>query len=79
MTRIKATVRRMQVPNLVHLPGHRIGQKNIMNRRLRNAPYKIKKLLPEYKRVDIKKNGQIVRSVNVKKNYLLYRKKKDGF
>ena len=55
MTRIKATVRRMQVPNFVHLPGHRIAEKNIMNRRLRNAPYKIKKLLPEYKRVDIKK------------------------
>ena len=79
MTRTKTTVRRMQVPNLVHLLGHRIGQKNKMNRRLRNAPYKIKKLLPEYKPVDIKKNGQIVRSVNVKKNYLLYRKKKDGF
>ena len=55
MTRKKATVRRMQVPTFVHSLGHRIGNKNIMNRRLRNIPYKIKKLLPEYKRVDVKK------------------------
>ena len=38
-----------------------------MNRRLRNALYNIKKLLPEYKRVDVKKNGQIVRSINLRK------------
>ena len=34
MDRTKATIRKMQVPTFVHSPGHRIGNKNIMNRRL---------------------------------------------
>ena len=79
MTRSKATVRRMLVPNCVHSPDYRIGNKNIMNRRLRNDPYKIKKLLPEYKRVDDIKNGQIMRSMNVRKKAIYFTGKRMVF
>ena len=65
MAGTKATVKMMQVPTFGHSPGRRIENKNIMSRRLRNAHYKIKKLLPEYKQVDVQKNGQIMRSMNV--------------
>ena len=79
MARSKATVRRMLVPNCVHSPDYRIGNKNIMNRRLRNDPYKIKKLLPEYKRVDDIKNGQIMRSMNVRKKAIYFTGKRMVF
>ena len=59
MAKTKITVRRIQVLTFVHSPGHRIGNKNIIKRRLRNAPYEIKKLLPEYKRADVKKMGKL--------------------
>ena len=51
MARTKATVRRMPVT----VPA-RIGNKNILNRRLRVLPFKIKKILPEIKTVLVKKN-----------------------
>ena len=54
MARTKATVRQMPRPNFIPPPGHRIGNKNIFNRRLRNAPFKIKTLLPERKLVELK-------------------------
>ena len=47
MTRTNATMRRLST--FVLAPGKRIGYKNILNRRLRNAPFKIKKLLPQSK------------------------------
>ena len=76
MAKTKITVRRIQVLTFVHSPGHRIGNKNIMKRRLRNAPYEIKKLLPEYKRADVKKNGQIVRSMNARKKAIYFNGKR---
>ena len=45
----------------------RIGNKNILNRRLRVMPFKIKTILPEMKRVSVKKNGQTVREMNVRR------------
>ena len=50
MARTKATVRKP--PTFVPAPEQRIGNKNILNRRLRNAP--IKKLLPQTKQVKVK-------------------------
>ena len=52
MARTKATVRKP--PTFVPAPEQRIGNKNILNRRLRNAPFKIKKLLPQTKQVKVK-------------------------
>ena len=50
MARTKAAVRRMPVTMPV-----RIENKNILNRRLRVLPFKIKKILPEVKTVSVKK------------------------
>ena len=51
MARTKAIVRRM--PFAV-IPQQRIGNKNILNRRLRNMPFEFKKIVPEMKRVAVK-------------------------
>ena len=77
MAGTKATVKMMQVSTFGHSPGRRKENKNIMSRRLRNAHYKIKKLLPEYKQVDVQKNGQIMRSMNVIKKKLFTFLKKE--
>ena len=55
----KATVRRLLI--FVLAPGQRICNKDILKRRLRKAPFKIKKPLPKTKQVKAKKNGQVVR------------------
>ena len=55
MAKTKATVRRLRTPSFVLSPRHRIDNKNILNKRLRNAPFKLKKLLPEKKKVEVKK------------------------
>ena len=62
MARTKATVRRL--PQVV-IP-QRIGKKNILNRCIRNIPFQIKQILPQSKGVDVKKNGQVVRRMNVR-------------
>ena len=64
MTRTKATVRRLRT--FLPAPGQRTGNKDILNRRLRNAPFKIKKLLPQTKQAEVKNNGQVVRRMNVR-------------
>ena len=43
------------------------------------TPYKIKKLMPEYKRVDDIKNGQIMRSMNVRKRAVYFTGKRMVF
>lgn len=50
----------------VPAPGQRIGNKNVINRRLRNAPFKIKRLVPQAKQVKVKKIGKVLRRINVK-------------
>ena len=50
MVRTKATVRRLRTPTFLPAPEQRIGNKNILNTRLRNAPFKSKKILPEQRR-----------------------------
>ena len=47
-------------------PEQRIGNKNVINRRLRNAPFKIKRLLPQAKQVKVKKIGKVLRRINAK-------------
>ena len=32
-------------------------------------PYKIKLILPEQKQVDIKKNGQVIKTINVRRKF----------
>ena len=63
MARAKATVRRMP---LAIIP-QRIGSKNILNRCLRNMPFKLKQVLPEMKRVAVKKRGLLIRQMNVRR------------
>ena len=53
MTRTKATVRRLRQPTFVDVPGQRIGNKNILNRR--NSMSKIKTLLPQTLQMKVKK------------------------
>lgn len=50
MAKTKATVRRLGTPSFVPTPGQRIGNKNILNRRLRNVPFKLKNSLAWTKR-----------------------------
>ena len=59
MDRTKATVRRLNRPTFVAVPGQRIGNKNIINRR--QSMFKIKTLLPQIEQVEVKKNGQVIR------------------
>lgn len=56
MARTKATLRRIP-----QAPIQRISNNRILNRRVTNAPYKIKKLLPQTEVVKVKKNGQVLR------------------
>ena len=56
MARTKATVRGMSVDVIV---SGRRGK--------RTYPYKIKLPLPEQRTVNIKKNGQIIKTINVKR------------
>ena len=64
----KATVRRLLT--FVSAPGQRICNKDILTRRLRKAPFKIKKPLPKAKQVKAKKNGQVVRRmIVIQKSY----------
>ena len=56
MARTKATLRRIP-----QAPIQRVSNNRILNRRVRNAPYKIKKLLPQTKVVKVKKNSQVLR------------------
>ena len=65
MASTKATVRKLNQPTFVAAPGQRIGNNNIMDRR--NSMFKIKTLLPQALRVEVKKNGQVVRRVNVRR------------
>ena len=58
MARTKATVRRM---SLAAIPQQRIGNKNILNRRLRNILFKLKNIMPEMK------NGQVIKEMNVRR------------
>ena len=72
MARTKATVRRF--PNIVSIPQGCIGNKNVLNRRLRNMPFKLKQIIPGMKRVAVKKNGQVIREICMKICILLWRK-----
>ena len=55
MARTKATVRRFPA----------VIRSDFQRRTFR--PFKIKEILPEQKTVDIKKNGQIIKTINVRK------------
>ena len=70
MARTKLTVRRTLGPMFVPAPGHRIGNKNIINRR--NNQFKIKNLLLETKDVQVKKNGQFIRTMNVRRKSIYF-------
>ena len=70
MARTKLTVRKTLGPMFVTAPGHRIGNKNIMNRR--NNQFKIKNLLLETKDVQVKKNGQFIRTMNVRRKSIYF-------
>ena len=61
MTRTKATVTRIP-PVLLQ---DRIDNKNILNRRVRNIPFKIKKHLPNNESVEVEKNDRVVRKMRV--------------
>ena len=65
MARTKATVRRLNRPMFVAVPGQKIGNKNIMNRR--QSMFKIKTLLPQHKQIEVKKIGRIVRRMTVRR------------
>ena len=65
VARTKAMVRRLRQPMFVTAPGQRMGSKNIMNRR--NSIFKIKTLLPQRLQVEVKKNGQVLKRMDVKR------------
>ena len=65
MARAKGTVRRLNRQTFVAAPGQRIGNKNIMNRR--KSMFEFKTLLPQIKQIEVKKNGQVVRRMTVRR------------
>ena len=65
MASTKATVRRINAPSFVAATGQRIGNKNILKRR--NTRFKIKTILPKQKQMEVKKNGQVVCKMIVKR------------
>ena len=58
MARPKATVRRIPQVSI-----QRIGNKNILNRQIRNGLYKIKKVLPQSKALEVKQNVRVIRGM----------------
>ena len=56
MARTKTTVR-LGRPIFVAVPGQRIGNKNILNRR--NSMFKIKTLLPKTLQIEVKKMAKL--------------------
>ena len=68
MARTKETVRRL--PQVV-IP-QSIGNKNILNRRIRNILFKVKQILPQSKSVNVKKNTQVVRQMNVRQKAVYF-------
>ena len=65
MARIKATVIRLNRPTFVAALGQRIGNKNIMNRK--HSMFKIKTHLSRTVQVEVKKHGQVVRRMRVRR------------
>ena len=55
MAGTKATVKRLSRPAFIPAPGQRIGNNNILNRKVRNTPFKIKQILPQTRQVEVKK------------------------
>ena len=64
MTRTKATVRRLSVKTR-RLPGWLINGEYDKKKRI--YPLKIKEILPEQKTVSIIKDGQIIKTIHVRK------------
>ena len=65
MTRTKATVRRLSVKTR-RLPGWLInGEYEKKNKTI--YPFKIKEILPEQKAVNIIKDGQIIKTIHVRR------------
>ena len=58
-----------QTPGAENRPPPRTGYKNILKRRIRNRYVKIKKLLhcADFKKVQVKENGRLVRVMNVRR------------
>ena len=65
MARTKATVRRM--PDNVRKLSAWMSNREYGGRKRAVCPFKIKQTLPAQKRVDITKNGQFVKTINVKR------------
>ena len=63
MVTTKATVRR--IPQVI--PLGRVGGKNILSQRPGNTPFKIKKFLPQSKFGEVKKNGRVLKRMNVRR------------
>ena len=62
----KIIFRASQAPGVEEEPPPRTGNKNILNRHVRTRNIKTKRILSRLKKVQEKKNGQIVREMNVR-------------
>ena len=69
MARTRATVRRLRQPTFVPGRGQRIGNKNIMNKK--SVMFKIKTLLPQTNKVEVTKNAQVIRRMNIRRNHII--------
>ena len=68
MTRTKLTVRQLYTDNNGNRNSRgKPGQGNKRITRQRNRNFKLKKLLPRTKINQVKKNGQVIRTVNVRR------------
>ena len=74
MTRLKATVRRLNMSTFVAAPGQRIENENIMNRR--HSIFKIKTLLPQTVQAEVKKMARSKEEWHQKQITLFFWKQK---
>ena len=77
MARIKLNMRQSYQSSPGDLAVPRIRNENILNRRVRNTRYKMKKVLPQSKVLEVKQTVRVVRRMSVRrKSYYLSRKQR---
>ena len=58
--------RASQAPGVEEEPPPRTGNKNILNSHVRNRIIKTKRILSQFKKVQVKKNSRVIREMNIR-------------
>ena len=60
----------MQLKFLLQNPPPRIRNKNILNRRVRNSQFEVKKLLPQFENVQVKQRARVVQGMFIRQKMI---------